>query len=318
MTSTQDAVARRREQLIGIHETLEEAVADLANSEAWQHMLRIAARMPHYSFNNILLVAVQRPDATAVAGYRAWAALGRQVRRGEKGIGILAPCLYRSEPGGEAAEQAEEPARTLRGFRVVHVFDITQTDGPALPDLPQLLRGEAPNGVWDRLAELVADAGFTLERGPCGQANGYTDFKRRVVRVRVDVDDAQAVKTLAHELGHIRADHEHRFLVGRSGSAECRGQAEVEAESIAYVVLTAAGADTARYSVPYITGWGIGSPEVLRASAEHVMRSAAAIVDAVMTATATADTRMEPEQALHLGRNSCATATREKVHRHVR
>ena len=100
MTSDADDVARdqrRRDQLADIHDRLTTAVADLAGSDAWQHMLHIAAHMPTYSLNNILLVAVQRPDATAVAGYRAWRAAGRQVRKGEKRMAILAPCLYKPD-----------------------------------------------------------------------------------------------------------------------------------------------------------------------------------------------------------------------------
>jgi hypothetical protein len=91
---------------------------------------------------------------------------------------------------------------------VVHVFDIAQTEGDPLPDVPPaLLTGQALAGLWDDLAGQVSGHGYTLERGDCSGANRYTDPARRVVRVRDDVDDAQAVKTLAHELGHIECGH---------------------------------------------------------------------------------------------------------------
>jgi hypothetical protein len=276
---------RRRDQLADIHDRLTAAVADLASSDAWQHMLRIAAHMPTYSLNNILLVAVQRPDATAVAGYRSWRAAGRQVRKGEKGIAILAPCLYK--PDETPAEHVDRTAadvepgagapRVLRGFRVVHVFDLSQTDGPDLPDDPHLLTGPAPEHLWDRLAGLVHDDGYTLQRGDCHGANGYTDYRDRTVRVRDDVDPAQAVKTLAHELGHIRADHEHRFADQYRTSPRCRGQAEVEAESIAHLVTNAAGLDTGAYSVPYLAGWSGNDPTALKAAASRVLDVAARI-----------------------------------------
>ena len=288
MSSTEDGDAReqrRRDQLTDIHDKLTTAVADLANSDAWQHMLHIAAHMPAYSLNNILLVAVQRPDATAVAGYRAWRSAGRQVRKGEKGIAILAPCLDKpdqAQPGAVDPAVADAaagagPARVLRGFRVVHVFDLSQTEGPDLPDDPQLLTGPAPEHLWDRLAGLVADDGFTLERGDCHGANGYTDFRNRIVRVRDDVDPAQAVKTLAHELGHIRADHENRFADQYRTSPRCRGQAEVEAESIAHLVTSAAGLDTGAYSVPYLAGWSGDDPAALRTAASRVVDVASRI-----------------------------------------
>ena len=288
MTSADDTAARdqrRRDQLADIHDRLTTAVADLEGSDAWQHMLHIAAHMPTYSLNNILLVAVQRPDATAVAGYRAWRAAGRQVRKGENGIAILAPCLYKpdqaqAEPVDRTTTQVEPGAgapRVPRGFRVVHVFDLSQTDGPELPDDPHLLTGPAPDDLWERLAQLVHDDGFTLERGDCHGANGYTDYRNRLVRVRDDVEPAQAVKTLAHELGHIRADHENRFADRYRTSPRCRGQAEVEAESIAHIVAISAGLDTGAYSVPYLAGWSGNDPTALRSAAARVLDVAASI-----------------------------------------
>jgi len=235
-----------------------------------------------------------------VAGIRTWNSLGRRVNKGEHGIAILAPCIYRPAPGETAApdhrpERASttttpeplEPTagtdgaiRQLRGFKVVHVFDVSQTDGDALPDVePEHLTGTGPDGLWDHLAGLIHDDGYRIERGPCRLgANGYTDFAARVVRVRVDVEPAQAVKTLAHELGHIRANHEHRFT-DYATSAACRGQAEVEAESIAYLIAAEAGLDSATYSVPYLASWSGGDVDLLRESMARVVTVARAATD---------------------------------------
>lgn len=171
----------------------------------------------------------------------------------------------------------DEPKRQLRGFRVVHVFDVTQTDGEPLPDVePPLLRGDAPDRLWDHLVGLVAADGYRIERGPCHGANGYTDYTHRIVRVLDNVEPAQAAKTLAHELGHIRADHEHRFT-DYATSLRCRGQAEIEAESIAYLVTADAGLDTASYSVPYLAGWSGGDIDLLRESMTRVITTARTI-----------------------------------------
>jgi antirestriction protein ArdC len=268
-------------------------------------MLDVAARFHDYSPSNILLIGAQRPDATRVAGIRTWNTLGRRVKKGEQGIAILAPCIYRARPGEEAttgqpsvsatprarpepsatAAADDEPTGQLRGFKVVHVFDVTQTDGEPLPDVePKLLHGEAPVRLWDHLAGLVAADGFRIERGPCHGANGCTDYTHRVVRVLEDLDPAQAAKTLAHELGHIRADHEHRFT-DYATSSRCRGQAEVEAESIAYLVAARAGLDASAYSVPYLAGWSGGDIDMLRESMTQVINVARAISPAVVEAT---------------------------------
>lgn len=282
----------REDKLEALHAHLVEAVADLATSEGWARMLTAAARFHDYSPSNVLLICGQRPDATRVAGIRTWNILGRRVNRGEHGIAILAPCIYRAAPGetatadqppetASAAPAALEPkadadvTRQLRGFKVVHVFDISQTDGEPLPDVePTRLSGTGPDGLWEHLADLVSDDGYRIERGPCPLgANGYTDFTTRVVRVRDDVDPAQAAKTLAHELGHIRADHEHRFT-DYATSTVCRGQAEVEAESIAYLITAQAGLDSATYSVPYLASWSGGDVDQLSQSVTTVIRAA--------------------------------------------
>lgn len=283
-----------------LHYQLIEAVADLATSEGWQRMLAVAARFHDYSPSNILLIGMQRPDATRVAGFRTWKALGRYVNKGEHGIAILAPCVYKSDQvasqaGAPAPDRETDPAaateadqgaqRLLRGFKIVHVFDISQTDGEPLPTVaPTHLEGDAPQRLMEHLTALTAEAGYQLERGPCRGANGYTDFVTRVVRVIDTASPAQFVKTLAHELGHIRADHEHRFT-DYASSISCRGQAEIEAESIAYLVTARAGLDASAYSVPYLAGWSGGDVDLLRESMSRVINVARAISPAAVEAT---------------------------------
>ena len=167
----------------------------------------------------------------------------------------------------------------MRGFRVAYVFDITQTDGDPLPEVaPGPLTGDAPAQLWQRLAEVVEADGYRIERGPCGGAYGHTRFTDRIVRVRDDVSPAQATKTLAHELGHIRAEHDTRFAETYHRDTRCRGIAEVEAESIAYVVTAAAGLDTTGYTVPYVAHWAEGDTTVLRDTAARVITTARAIL----------------------------------------
>lgn len=257
------------DKLAQLHHRLVTQVEALMDSQAWKEFLDLAARFHRYSANNVMLILAQAPQATRVAGYRRWQTLGRQVRKGQPGIAILAPCVQRSRPVDDQEEvERPEVVRILRGFRVAHVWDVSQTDGDPLPDVtPVLLAGEAPVGLWDSLAAQVAEVGYKLLRGECGTANGRTDYLTRTVTVRDDVDDAQAAKTLVHELAHV-------WLHDPEDGIHHRGIAEVEAESVAYIVCHAAGLVSDDYSLPYVAGWAGGDPAMVRTTAERVLGAA--------------------------------------------
>jgi antirestriction protein ArdC len=242
-------------------------IESLTTSDDWRRYLDTAARFHNYSMGNLFLILAQRPEATRVAGYRTWQKMNRFVRKGEHGIRILAPARYKCRD----ASTGEEVWR-VRGFTTVTVFDVAQTDGEPLPDVaPGLLSGAVPAGLWDGVAGLVGAAGYVLERGDCGPANGYVEWASRTVRVRDDVDDAQALKTLVHELAHIRLEHE-TFAGGRAVK-------ECEAESVAYVVCTALGVCTDGYSLPYVAGWAHGDVAAVKATAGRVVKVAAELID---------------------------------------
>jgi len=153
----------------------------------------------------------------------------------------------------------------VRGFRVVHVFALHQTEGDPLPEVaPSLLVGQAPAGLWDALEGQVIGHGYRVHRGDTGRANGWTDPTSRVVRVSGGVDDAQAVRTLLHELAHLEAGH----VADLPTYATCRGRCEVEAESVAYVVAAAHGLDASGYSFAYVAGWAGGDLSMVRQAAD--------------------------------------------------
>jgi len=296
--------AARRERLEAFHETLSEQVLTLSSSTAWTDWLRTASRFHQYSFGNTVAIWMQRPDATQVAGYRTWQSLGRQVRKGEQGIQILAPVTRRrfdvtdqaddpdprgtTDPAQGGSETGTQPpaARRVVGVRIAYVFDISQTEGDPLPGTdaahPTLLTGQAPQDLWDGLALQVDEAGFRLAlETPPGAANGLTDWAERHVLVRPELEDAQRVKTLAHELGHV-ALHEPADVLDRTALV-CRGQKEVEAESVAFLVTSAYGMDTGQYSFPYVVGWaqhhGGDIEATLRQSAGRALTTAHRILD---------------------------------------
>jgi len=299
-TSSITSTTGGQDKLAALHEQISDGVAALVDSEGWRAMLNTAAKFHSYSLGNLLLIALQAPQATRVAGFRGWQSVGRQVRKGERGIAILAPCTYRPkaaarpEPVGPTGPEPtnicsggaapDAGGKQVRGFRVVHVFALHQTEGAPLPEVaPTLLVGQAPAGLWDALAGQVTGYGYALERGDCCGANGYTDPTRRVVRVRGDIDDAQAVKVLAHELGHLECGH----VKDLPPYLTCRGRCEVEAESVAYVVAAAHGLDAAGYSFAYVAGWAGGDLTRVRQSAEAVTKAARTILGHCSANTAT-------------------------------
>ena len=274
----------RRETVEQLHQQLADHIANLDDRDAWERWLNLASRLHRY-FNNVILTMLQKPDATMIAGYRAWQAMGHQVRRGEKAIKILGPVTRKVElvdrHTGEPIRDADgrvQYVRQLVGVRLVSVFDASQVDPPVqAPPEPTLLRGQAPLGLWDSLAELVEAAGFRLTRGDCGGANGLTDYTGREVRVRADVDDAQATKSLIHELAHVYIRPEP----GEPYAGACRGRREVEAESVAYVVAAAHHLDTSQYTFNYVAGWAAQA-----ATPEHGIEAVVAETGARVIATA--------------------------------
>jgi antirestriction protein ArdC len=270
----------RAERLTELHAQLTAGVENLINGESWQAMLAAAARFHSYSWRNCLLILSQMPTASRVAGYRTWQSLGRQVRKGERGIAVLAPVTYRRSNEEETPGDEDSPTRQIRGWKIEHVFNISQTDGDPLPDVaPTRLDGEAPAGFWDGLATQVGAAGFVLlrETPTHPEALGEMDRAATTVRVREDLAPAQACKTLAHELAHVELGH------GNQDCTDPRSRREVEAESVAYVVAMASGLDTSSYSLPYVAGWAQPGKEaeVMADTAERVIATARRILDAL-------------------------------------
>lgn len=319
---TRAAQQAREAKLDALHAKLTDAVSTLVSGDDWRRALEFSARFRSRSFNNTMLIYLQHYEAfqagrvpsatpTYVAGFKQWQTLGRQVRKGQSGYGILAPVTarfasrtpenadsWRRLGRGERAHPGETTRTKLVGLRPAYVWDVTQTDGDPIPEppAPTLLAGQAPLGLWDGLAAQVEARGFTLKQVPdaaaIGGANGLTDFTSREVSVRTDMDEAAQVKTLAHELGHVMLHSPDTHTSDKATTRDAvlhRGIAEVEAESVALMVGAAHGLDTSAYTIPYVSSWASTVPgtdpvDVVQATAERVRSTAVRVLDQLDTA----------------------------------
>jgi antirestriction protein ArdC len=262
-------------------ERLTQAVESIVTGEDWQRYLAFASELHTYSARNVFMLLEQAEDRGwdslgHVAGFKTWQGLGRQVRQGEKSLKILAPCRYK------VTEDDGTEHYAVRGFTVASVFAARQTDGDGVvpePVRPELLTGDGPTGAWDTLTELVAEQGFSIERGPLEPANGTTDMVTRTVTVADRLDGAAAVKTLAHELAHVLMHNGPicDYLANR-------GRCEVEAESVAYLVCDAFGLASDGYSFAYVANWSRGEMDVVLAAADKVRKCAATILESLSDA----------------------------------
>jgi len=225
--------------------TLEQGIAAIMDSEGFARYLRCLARFHSYSPNNVALILAHRPDATRVAGYRTWQTLGRQVRKGERGIRIVVP--YRTPI---APEEEGQRVESIAGWGARAVFDVSQTEGEPLVAAPinDALIGNATvaDVVREELVGWLRERGVTLTRQDTGRANGYYNPRTREIAIHHHLTGIRELKTLVHEAAHFVADH-------------CGGvrweDAETVAESSAYVVLAHFGMDTCDYSFGYVAHW---------------------------------------------------------------
>jgi hypothetical protein len=273
-TQPNDSRGGRMRDYSGLLEGLSAGIAELTTSEKWTQYLDVQSKFHRYSPNNVMLILMQNPYATRVAGYNAWKALDHQVMAKESALRILAPMKYKRDDAPEGEKTSE-----IRGFKMVPVFDISQTEGPDLPDVVSKLEGLAPEGVFVKLTEFAQGIGFRVERPESldSGANGDTSHSEGRIRVVSCNSEAQQAKTLAHEIGHALL---HDPGVEATKDLE-RGLKELEAESTAYVICTALGMDTSDYSFGYVAGWAGGAPEAtqgIKASTGRIQKAATAVL----------------------------------------
>jgi hypothetical protein len=277
-----------------LHDTLTAQVQTLTESGGWRRYLDFLKSFHTYSLANVLLILAQRPDATLVAGFRAWQVKGRQVRKGERSIRIRGYSTRKvtdTDP-----DTGDEVERTLARFPILSVFDVSQTDpipGADTPTSPATrLTGDDPAGIYQAIADHLTGLGWTVTRQPiAGEANGYTstDGTRRIL-VDDQLTPAQAAKTMLHEAAHAVLHVDADTGQGdRTAYVAHRGRCETEAESVAYVLAGLADLDTSAYSVGYVTSWADGDVDLVRQTADNVLRAVHQLAPALLDEPADPD-----------------------------
>ena len=292
---------KRADQLKEITERLEQGVKDIFTSEMYTKYLLTMSKFHNYSFNNTLLIAMQRPDATLVAGYNAWKnKFNRYVKKGEKGIQIIAPAPVKEREEREKIDkdtgltvlnengepEIEVVERVIPRFRVTTVFDYAQTDGEPLPTL-EVNELTARVKDYTLLKEAIEQVSpVPIRFGEIeGNAKGYYSHMDKEICVRADMGESQTIKTMIHEVAHAML-HDSDQMKQR-GEEKDQLTKETEAESIAFTVCSALGIDTSDYSFPYVASWASGKElKELKDSMDTIRLTAADFLEKLETAVA--------------------------------
>ena len=286
------------EKLKEITDRLEQGITELFDSERYKEYLRVMSKFHNYSFNNTLLIAMQKPDASLVAGFSAWKNnFGRNVMKGQKGIKIIAPSPFKIKQemekidphtqkpviGKDGKPVTEEKEITIPAYKVVSVFDVSQTEGRELPDIAV----DELTGDVDRYKDFFAalektspvPIGFEKIEGG---AHGYYHLEDKRIAIDEGMSELQTLKTAIHEIAHAKL-HDIDLNAPKDEQPRVdRRTREVEAESVAYTVCQHYGLDTSDYSFGYVAGWSSGRElSELKSSLETIRSAAAEIINSI-------------------------------------
>ena len=297
-----------------ITDKLEEGLKELFESEKYKTYLSTMSKFHNYSFNNTLLIAMQKPEATLVAGYKAWQKnFERHVNKGEKAIRILAPAPYKIKEERDKLDpvtgemmfdengmpQKEQVEVTIPAFRAVSVFDVSQTDGKPIPELEAQELLSTVAGYEDFVQALmnVAPVPIGFEDIP-GDSKGYFHTEEKRIAVQENMSESQTLKTMVHEVAHSML---HNKEINRDDlieePAKDRNTKEVEAESVAYTVCQHFGIDTSDYSFGYIAGWSSGKDmKELKSSLDTIRKTTSELVTGIEGALRELQLNREMEQ----------------------
>ena len=308
------AEKKQNDSVKEITDKLEQGLKELFDSEKFKAYLNTMSKFHNYSFNNTLLIAMQKPDATLVAGFQSWQKnFERHVNKGEKGIKIMAPSPYKKKQEMEVIDQktgrpvlgddgkpkTEEVEITIPAFRPVTVFDVSQTSGKEIPTLGADELKFSVEGFEDFMKAMERVAPVPIEYMDISSgAKGYFSPSEQMIAIQKDMGESQTVKTAVHETAHsLLHDKDNVRVEGiEAGDKKTRSTKEVEAESVAYTVCQHFGIDTSDYSFAYVAGWSSGKemPE-LKESMDTIRKTASQLITGIEDALK--EIKLEREQS---------------------
>ena len=287
------------EKLKEITDRLEQGITELFDSERYKEYLRVMSKFHNYSFNNTLLIAMQKPDASLIAGFTAWKnQFQRNVKKGEKGIKIIAPSPFKIKQetekidpqtqtpviGKDGKPVTEEKEITIPAYKVVSVFDVSQTEGKELPDIAvDALTGDVEQySDFFAALEKTSPVPIGFEKIE-GGAHGYYHLEDKRIALDEGMSELQTLKTTIHEIAHAKLhDIDLNAPKDEQQPRVDRRTREVEAESVAYTVCQHYGLDTSDYSFGYVAGWSSGRELAeLKSSLETIRSAAADIINSI-------------------------------------
>jgi len=303
------------EKLKEITDRLEQGITELFDSERYKEYLRVMSKFHNYSFNNTLLIAMQKPDASLIAGFTAWKnQFQRNVKKGEKGIKIIAPSPFKIKQetekidpqtqkpviGRDGKPVTEEKEITIPAYKVVSVFDVSQTEGKELPDIAvDALTGDVEQySDFFAALEKTSPVPIGFEKIE-GGAHGYYHLEDKRIALDEGMSELQTLKTAIHEIAHAKLhDIDLNAPKDEQQPRVDRRTREVEAESVAYTVCQHYGLDTSDYSFGYVAGWSSGRELAeLKSSLETIRSAAADIINSIDGHIAELQKQHEAEKA---------------------
>ena len=316
----------RKQQMKEITERLEQGVKDIFTSEMDTTYLRTMAKFHNYSFNNTLLIAMQRPDATLVAGFNAWKnKFNRYVKKGEKGIQIIAPAPIKEVEEREKIDkdtglavlnengepEMERVEYVVPRFRVTTIFDVSQTDGEPIPSLEvnELTASVKDYALLTSAIEQVSPVPMRFDEIE-GDAKGYYSDADKEICIQVGMGESQTIKTMIHEVAHAMLHNSDSMK--QRGEEKDRLTKETEAESIAFTVCSVLGIDTSDYSFPYVASWASGKEmKELKDSMDTIRLTAADFLEKLEAAVA--ERSVERMTAMEYAEKLIADKERDKT-----